>query len=169
MPDSTNDGGRCTNEGRCCTNEGWCWGWVSSSLTGGSFPPLLLLLLQPIRYIAKCAATSIDMCGLLPRGCNEVGGGQTCGYWTYHAGFVQHRGQTGTGTEFPTRGLPVPNPTHYTISVHVIGSCECIAKIDPIQQNKVKEMVSPEWSTGIHVSHASITKSIYIMALMITI
>src|SRR5882762_5926140 len=75
----TNESGRCTNEGQCCTNEGWCRGWVSSSLIGGSSPPLLLLL-QPLRYLAKCAATSIDVCGLLPRGCNEVGGGQTRGY-----------------------------------------------------------------------------------------
>lgn len=82
----TNEGGTnerqrgLTNESGRCTNEGWCRGRVSSSLIGGSSPPLLLLLLQPIRYLAKCAATSIDVCGLLPRGCNEVGGGQTRGY-----------------------------------------------------------------------------------------
>jgi len=76
----TNESGCCMNEGRCCTNEGWCRGRVSSSLIGGSSPPLLLLLLQPIRYLVKCAATSIDVCRLLPRGCNEVGGGQTRGY-----------------------------------------------------------------------------------------
>jgi hypothetical protein len=70
---------------------------------------------------------SIDVCGLLSRGCKEIGGVRTRGYNVYR-GFSWHTaGQTvryvpvpatgtvytGTGTvyEIHTRGIPVPNPS----------------------------------------------------------
>ena len=75
-------------------------------------------------HLAKRAATSIDVRVLLSRGCKKAGGGQTRGY----RGFRTHRGNTaekrvrfvpvpatgtvsagtGAGSDFPTRGLPVP-------------------------------------------------------------
>ena len=56
---------------------------------------------SPFHYLAKCMATSIDVCVLLSRGRIDCGGARTHGYNVYH-GFSWHTaGDT-------VRCIPVP-------------------------------------------------------------
>jgi hypothetical protein len=84
-------------------------------------PPLL-------QYLGRCTTMSIDVCRLLSQGCKEVEGVRTHGYHWYRHGFCTTPWRnrysvypypplgmvfagTGMGTDFPTRGLPVLNPS----------------------------------------------------------